>query len=97
MESSMLDKVTPFGWDDATMTRFEVTLEVIGQVMAEYTTRITTAESTDATDSESVQQWRQHRSRAAVDRRHLRSSDPALVQQTLERYSQELQQLRTGA
>lgn len=96
MEQSILDEVRSFDWDDAAMVRFEVTLELIGQVMAEYTTRIGEAEAATPPDRAAARRWRGERSRAARDRRGLRASDSTEVGRVLQQYTLELQHLRTS-
>ncbi len=94
---SIVGDLQPFERDDDEAISFEVTLDLIGQVMAVYTGQIAAERRQPAPDQEAIATWTRHRTLAAADQQGLRASGPASVQRTREHYAALLRSLRGRA
>lgn len=93
-QPSIVGNLQPFERNDDEAISFEVTLDLIGQVVAVYTGRIAAEQRQPEPDQEAIATWTAHRTRAAADQQGLRAPDPAAVQKTRERYTALLRSLR---
>ncbi len=91
-EPSIASSTPSWEWNDAESTSFEVTLDIIGNVMAFYTSRANQAEG--AGDDAAAAMWRDRRSRAATEQAQLRATDPNEVAAVRARYVALYKELR---
>jgi hypothetical protein len=95
-DRSVFSDLPTFEWDDQSMTRFETTQDVIGQVVAVYTGLITAEQSRPDPDQEAIRRWEAEQDKAVRDRQRLRVTDPAEVDRVCDRYVALLRDLRHG-
>jgi hypothetical protein len=85
-DRSVLGDLPTFDWDDQNMIRFETTQDLIGQVVAAYTARITAEQARPDPDHAAIERWQAAQTNAVQDRQSLRSTDPDEVQRVRDRY-----------
>jgi hypothetical protein len=86
----------PFPWSNVDAVRYEVAVDTIGMVMAEYSARIGEQERSAAPDHDRIQHWIQLQNRCAAARRALRPGDTEGIAQIIEEYGALLPELRSS-
>ena len=82
-EDSILAGLRPFDWDTEESVRYEVALEMLSQLVASCTRRITQERAKTAPDAAVIEQFRQLQRELTDERRQLRSTDRQAVARVL--------------